>query len=1557
MKNDVEISITSSKDRSTVVGTKNGISMDTDSTAQIAISNVDVKGATNGVWNSGKLSIGSGTFTGDGYNGLSNSGGTVEIKDGEFIGATNGVWNSGTLVINGGVFRDGKDQSVYSCGSATLNSGSFTYVSNEDGTLSIAGGTYSGSVMYPTSIAGGTFNGSCNIGALDEISNCTINKQLLWSGSVPTCENVTFGPDATLKSGYKVKDGQIVEQGKYALTMRNLFEEYGSIIVSWKSGTQSGSNIASVNQDLVEGSSLSVTATAMANEGCSFVGWYADEDCTQLLSSEAVLNYTTDSLDAPVSIYAKFKDDAPVEAAEAFVSWYQYRSEFTINSVDDMNAFAYAVSNLGYDFSGKTVTLNTNLDFSDTTYRVVGATAEHPFKGTFNGGGKTISGISDIYGENFCGLFGVTNSARVMNLIVKNSTFACDPLSSSNPAKQGYAGGIVAEAQPGTVIEGCTVDTVTTSAYYSGSIMGHTFGGAVIDAVTVTGCNPGVNADSAALVGYSEGVTIRNAKVTELKSGAALIGVSSAGATTIEDIQVDAPNSLLIGTAGAGSSYVISGNKTSVSAEAVVGNARDCNSQTIEAGTFTLGGILKADSDLGSGKFTITGGTFTQLADEGSSSQGERLDVSSYLPEYWTQSDDGEVICERPAVIGAVAYESLEAAFAAAKDGDTITLTKDCNGNGIKVAPGTFASKGLTVDFAGYVYTVDGRSIGSSGTSTNGFQLRDNNRIVMKNGTITAGDNAYPDVDTPTWYGAAAIVVQNYSNLTLDRMTLNGGKNSVYTLSNNCGDTVIKDTTINVGQAAITSDREPFAFDVCGFSSYPSVSVTVEGDSVINGKVQTSKGSTWNGSAKLTITGGAFDSAFDAADGIPVAISGGTFSTDLKPEWLADKCGVNRVVSGNITMFSVVGNAIAQVYDENGEVDFAVQSLGLNSVTAAAKNGQTIKLLADTDGPLDAIVCPSNTKLTIDLNGHVYNGNEGEGRTSAVWLENAGADITIKNGTLRSWHYEAICVLAENCKVTLDGVSMVSNFSSNWDTGRYGIAANGIQPGVKDSSAGLQLKMANCSLTTNNTSASTVAVYFPVRDTDVQEAKLEIENCQITGFHTGVQAISGSVSISGDDTVVSTIATSQVENTSSDGPRFDGAAISIINRAGYGLLKGVSISSGKFTTASSDVEAIHAFGLNGNTASDFDNSDDIVKVSGGVFSSAVPAELCVDGYASSSKTDESGNTVYEVKSSITPYAALDLARGELKLNLYFEGIPSTYWDGSSKKVMDGYTAAVKFVSADGVSTESLLAAGQSGLPYGSVELWADDCTKEFTPTLVIKDAEGNQVFTYSYKSSAGKTTISAYDYLKAAYTSSNSSDALKNLLQAIATYDKYAYAKFTGGDYNVDETDLGFSFFDIADVADSLSAYSISSTPLSEGADIKVKGNSVVYRSTNAIRMYVEALPEGANSSDYVMGWKSSDATEWSYSELTTEDGHGGYYGSTDGITADNLDQSYDLAFFEENEAGYKQVSDMVTISVLAYANGVVTSASTDGKMKDLAKASYVYWKKAQAYFEEKVQA
>lgn len=163
-----------------------------------------------------------------------------------------------------------------------------------------------------------------------------------------------------------------------------------------------------------------------------------------------------------------------------------------------------------------------------------------------------------------------------------------------------------------------------------------------------------------------------------------------------------------------------------------------------------------------------------------------------------------------------------------------IRLNGDATCNGFKTQSG----QSVELDLNNHVLTLAKPTVGSAGTETNSCQLLKGSTVTMKNGTL-ASDND-------------KIMIQNYCNLTLDAMTVKG-LNALYVLSNNCGNILISNTTINAGTGA-------YAFDVCGYSTYTDgVKVTVKGTSIINGNVELSKSTGNTEPMELNIEGGTFN--------------------------------------------------------------------------------------------------------------------------------------------------------------------------------------------------------------------------------------------------------------------------------------------------------------------------------------------------------------------------------------------------------------------------------------------------------------------------------------------------------------------------------------------------------------------------------------------------------------------------------------------------------------------------------------------------------------------------
>jgi len=122
---------------------------------------------------------------------------------------------------------------------------------------------------------------------------------------------------------------------------------------------------------------------------------------------------------------------------------------YTIDELEELSEYVY---NCG-PTAGMTFNLMNDIDLADATgfcddsWYPIG-TANNPFKGTFNGNGKTILGLTiDRSSDNYLGLFGVVKNATIKDLDVKVVDIV----------GKNYVGGLVARAEGATTITNCSV--------------------------------------------------------------------------------------------------------------------------------------------------------------------------------------------------------------------------------------------------------------------------------------------------------------------------------------------------------------------------------------------------------------------------------------------------------------------------------------------------------------------------------------------------------------------------------------------------------------------------------------------------------------------------------------------------------------------------------------------------------------------------------------------------------------------------------------------------------------------------------------------------------------------------------------------------------------------------------------------------------------------------------------------------------------------------------------------------------------------------------------------
>lgn len=325
---------------------------------------------------------------------------------------------------------------------------------------------------------------------------------------------------------------------------------------------------------------------------------------------------------------------------------------------------------------------------------------------------------------------------------------------------------------------------------------------------------------------------------------------------------------------------------------------------------------------------------------------------------------------EGDVMIGDSAYASVPEAVKAIVDkkepqGSTIKLTKDLTGPGVQVAGG----QEFTFDLGGHTYTVTDPMVGSTGTETNAFQLMMGSNLTFRNGVIT------------TESASGKILIQNYSNLKLEGVTLKGGPHTAYTLSNNNGNVTIgAGTNIYAGGAGPKA-----AFDVCRFADYESVVVTVEkGAGEIVGVIETSVsgGATGKGPFGLNINGGNLSKATLVCTGE----SAETIKVVKDPSVALAAPDGHEWVGG--TLVKPSEKAIAAVVKPSGDVATFAKLAG----ALAAADDATVQLLTDVT---ESVVIPADKTITLDLAGHTLSGGTAKGKAA---ITNNGA-LTIKDSS------------------------------------------------------------------------------------------------------------------------------------------------------------------------------------------------------------------------------------------------------------------------------------------------------------------------------------------------------------------------------------------------------------------------------------------------------------------------------------------------------------------------------------------------------------------------------
>ena len=169
---------------------------------------------------------------------------------------------------------------------------------------------------------------------------------------------------------------------------------------------------------------------------------------------------------------------------------------YTVDNEKGLKNLAKLVNNGETDID---ITLTDDITLTGE-WTPIGTSISNAYKGTFDGGGHTISGLTVKGSDEYAGLFGYIGSGGT----VKNVVLEDVQITSDNSS--GYAGGVAGDSRGN--IENCSVSGSVSGTTFAGGVVGSQWGG------SITGCNSSATVKGVIFAGGIAGETNSGATLT-----------------------------------------------------------------------------------------------------------------------------------------------------------------------------------------------------------------------------------------------------------------------------------------------------------------------------------------------------------------------------------------------------------------------------------------------------------------------------------------------------------------------------------------------------------------------------------------------------------------------------------------------------------------------------------------------------------------------------------------------------------------------------------------------------------------------------------------------------------------------------------------------------------------------------------------------------------------------------------------------------------------------------------------------------------------------------------
>lgn len=178
--------------------------------------------------------------------------------------------------------------------------------------------------------------------------------------------------------------------------------------------------------------------------------------------------------------------------------WYDENKErLDITNQNQLVEFANLVNDGTDSFEDKTIMLTEDISLNSTSNWVPIGTSEHPFKGTFDGDGHTVSGmmIDSEVDTDAVSFIGVAEGAKIQNLTVAGNITVNRKVANTTTVSGGtYFAGICAYAKDSTMIEKCVnkvdinIDAFVGDQLVVGGILGSAANGSKSSVTNCLNC-------------------------------------------------------------------------------------------------------------------------------------------------------------------------------------------------------------------------------------------------------------------------------------------------------------------------------------------------------------------------------------------------------------------------------------------------------------------------------------------------------------------------------------------------------------------------------------------------------------------------------------------------------------------------------------------------------------------------------------------------------------------------------------------------------------------------------------------------------------------------------------------------------------------------------------------------------------------------------------------------------------------------------------------------------------------------------------------------------------